>query len=305
MSIEFAVVWSHLAGILLAFLAPAHAIFLAQQNISADTPSTYCGFYGLQRYRAWCDANISAFVASNKVRHPDWAIWKTMAIIWSILGFTGLLMVIYWLLRWLLRRRARDADRTPVTALSDLGKEQIKQEAAAAAAGQFNGSGAAATVTLWPTTPDGKPILAYGTSYPPQPPLIAYINGLAAGGRLAPNVGDALLQAATASRPAYNGPPMRTPPVNIPPLTGVVLPPPPPPGSASPRMPYGSPVAAGAEDLPLAAAAAAAGGGEESEEAAPETAAAEAAAGGSGDDGALMPPPAATLHNPGATSPRW
>ncbi|GIL65523.1 hypothetical protein Vafri_19287 [Volvox africanus] len=206
--------------------------------------------------------------ANNK---PSWALWKTMAIIWSIIGFAALLVAVVLLSHWLLRRRALAASSSPVTALSADDRRRIEQVAYAAgemppaASGSGGGGGADATVTLMHTAPDGKPILAYGAVYPP-PPLMSppspvltspspsalaaamLATATAGGTRLPPTAGDAILRAAADSRAAYNGPPMRAPAAVIPPFTGITppLPPaPPPPPLAEAAFPAPAPAPGG------------------------------------------------------------
>ncbi|GLI60002.1 hypothetical protein VaNZ11_002061, partial [Volvox africanus] len=183
---------------------------------------------------------------------PTWALWKTMAILWSIIGFAALLVVVVPLIHWLLRRRALTASSSPMTALSADDRRRIEQAAYAAgemppaASGHGGGGGVDATVTLLHTAPDGKPILAYGAVYsppplmpPPSPVLTSpspsalaaamLATATAGGTRLPPTAGDAILRAAADGRAAYNGPPMRAPAAVIPLFAGITPPLTPPP----------------------------------------------------------------------------
>ncbi|KXZ54530.1 hypothetical protein GPECTOR_4g595 [Gonium pectorale] len=273
-----------------------------------------------------------------------WALWKTMTIIWSILGFAALLVAVVFLIRWILRRRAQAITSSPVTVLSDVAKQQMEaqqqlqqgqgpgggllQPAGAAAPGQqmaaqLPGGAADMTVTIRPMAPDGKPILAYGASYPPPSPLESMLTSNGNPRHLPPNAGDALLRVAADSRAVYNSPPMRAPQVPLPPQQGVPAPllaaaglaGPPPAGAAAAGMaPYGmtpSDGAATAGAYPSGQYPAISGAGSPAGAAPappPGGAAWGAGPGGLGANipasvtpAALVPPPAATLQNPSAS----
>lgn len=288
------------AGPVLGLLLLAAPAVLAQVLLRAQTfnttPTVYCAFGDLSRYKAWCEGSpINVYVASNlscsafntciplegygpmdcanatycdrvrpggvaaapaclvvaaagndtaanatcdlSVSGPTtlalpppapspaanstappggggrkWALWKTMAIIWPILGFFLLLVILYFLVRFVLRKRAERTQLTPVTVLTDV-KGQPSQSP-----GHPGGMQGLSYPQL---APDGKPILAFGSHYPPPTSLQLMVM---AGhmGHLPPTAGDALIQAAASSREAYNGAPIRTaPPLVLPPQYGL------------------------------------------------------------------------------------
>ncbi|KAG2486421.1 hypothetical protein HYH03_014868 [Edaphochlamys debaryana] len=216
----------------------------------------------------------------------DWPLWKTMTIIWSILGFFALVLVVFFVGRHCHRQRTERSRTTPVTFLTDVQKASAEAHAAAGAkAAAGVGLGAAmggaggplpwtlppsgpvdATAYFRPVAPDGKPILAYGSYYPAP-------GSYGAPAPLAASAGDALLAAGAGSRPTYNYAPMQAPTPQLPPPYGTHADPPQPVLAGGLSTPYANAaqaataaLAAGQPPMPaataaLAAAAAAPSGG--------------------------------------------
>ncbi len=140
------------------------------------------------------------------------------------------LQILYFLIRFILRKRAERTQLTPVTVLTDVKGQPAHGPGP---------PGAIQGLSYPQLAPDGKPIMAFGSHYPPPTSLQLMVM---AGhmGHLPPTAGDALIQAAVSSREAYNGAPIRTaPPLVLPPQYGL----PGPnmstaPGGAGGPMPY-------------------------------------------------------------------